>query len=97
MTTSRTLDWSRIADTLGVDIEVGDILTVVGYGWSVRLSDTGRRVTCTGFTRAGNVLHDGGMAHGANPLDLVANARAIRPGCLAVARRDGQPGHEGNA
>lgn len=87
---------TRIHDSLGVEIRVGDTLTVIGYGWAVRLVDTGRRVTCIGFTRGGNVVHDGGVSHGANPLDLVADARAIRPTCLAVARRDGFPGHEGN-
>ena len=74
-------------DALGVEIQVGDTVTVVHYGYSARLMDTGRRVTVTGFTRAGNVTHD-------DP--KVANGRALRPGCLAVARRDGEPGHEGN-
>jgi hypothetical protein len=87
---------TAITDALGVTFEVGDTVTVAGYGYGVRLTDCGRRVTVIGFTRAGNVVHDGGMAHGANPLDLVANGRAIRPACILVARRDGEPGHEGN-
>jgi hypothetical protein len=77
-------------DTLGVPIVIGDTVTVTAYGSPIRLIDTGRRATVTGFTRTGNVtLLD------PTP-DPVARGRAVRPGCLAVARRDGTPGHEGN-
>lgn len=80
-------------DTLGVTIVPGDTVTVIAYGAPVRLSDTGRRATVAGFTRAGNVVLYGGPR---NP-DPIANGRAVSPGMLAVARRDGTPGHEGNA
>ena len=79
-------------DGLGVEITAGDAVTVMHYGWAARLIDTGRRVTVTGFTPQGNVKHDGGN-YGA---DVTANGRAIRPGCLAVNRRDGLPGYEAN-
>lgn len=79
-------------DTLGVEIRPGDTVTVTAYGAPIRLTDTGRRATVAGFTRAGNVVLFGGAR---NP-DPIANGRAVSPGCLAVARRDGEPGHEGN-
>lgn len=82
----------RIADTHGIDIEVGDTLMITAYGWNARLIDTGRKVTVTGFTRGGNVTHDGGD-YG---LDRVANGKPLRPGCVSVMRRDGESGFEGN-
>lgn len=78
-------------DTLGVTIEVGDTVTVTSWGAPVRLVDTGRRALVVGFTRSGNVHLL------AEYSDAIANGRAVSPGMLAVARRDGQPGHEGNA
>lgn len=73
-------------DSLGVEIEVGDTVTVIAYGWKTRLADTGRRFTVIGRTHLGNLTHD----------TDVANGHAVRPECVAVARRDGQFGHEGN-
>lgn len=75
------------ADTLGVTIRIGDRARVTSCGWAARLVDCGARVTVTGFTARGNVEHSSAD---------VANGRAIKPGCLAVARRDGANGHEGN-
>lgn len=74
-------------DILHVDIRVGDLVTVTGWGWEVRLADVGKVVTVMGFTPAGNIRHD--STH-------VANGHAIKPGCVAVRRRDGKIGHEGN-
>lgn len=82
---------SNPTDALGVTIEVGDVVTVIHVGGSVRNADAGRRATVLGFTHAGNVRVD----HRAYP-DGIAARRAISPGCLAVARRDGERGHEGN-
>lgn len=73
-------------DTLGVEILVGDTVTVTSWGWNVRLADTGRRFTVTGVTWAKNLTHDTDVAAG----------YTVHPSCVAVARRDGQPGHEGN-
>lgn len=79
-------------DALGVTIEPGDTVMVIAYGAPVRLIDTGRRAAVLGFTRTGNVqLEDITYPH--NP---IARGLAVRPGTLAVARRDGNPGHEGN-
>lgn len=80
------------ADALGVTIRVGDSVLITSYGYAARLIDTGRTVKVTGFTSAGNVAHNGG-SNGADP---VANGRAIRPACVAVLRRDGRKGLEGN-
>lgn len=82
-------------DTLGVRIMVGDVVTITAWGAPVRLIDTGRRAQITGVNRAGNLILDSapfGDAH-----DPIARGRAVRPGYVAVARRDGAPGHEGNA
>lgn len=83
-----------IKDNLGVEFRVGDTVVVSAWGAPVRLTDTGRRATVIGFTPAGNVRLDGapfGHAH-----DPIAGGRAVRPGCLIVARRDGASGYEGN-
>lgn len=77
-------------DTFGVQIQPGDVVTVIAYGAPVRLVDTGRRATVTGFTHLGNVVLDDPHS------DPIARGRAVRPGLLAVARRDGAQGHEGN-
>lgn len=82
---------ARPTDTLGVTILAGDTVTVIAWGSPVRLTDTGRRATVTGITRAGNVqLADDPYG------DHIARGRAVSPGMLAVARRDGAQGHEGN-
>jgi hypothetical protein len=75
------------ADALGVEVRVGDTVTVTAWGAPVRLSDVGRRSEVTGATAQGRlVLLDGDIAGG----------RAVPVSCVLVARRDGQPGHEGN-
>jgi hypothetical protein len=78
-------------DNLGVTFEVGDRVTVVGYGYGVRLADTGRTGIVTGFTR-GRVRLDTVNALG----DPIARGKAVHPSCILVARRDGAPGHQGN-
>lgn len=80
-------------DTLGVEVLVGDTVTITAWGAPVRLTDTGRRATVTGVNRAGNLTLDGGPLHAHDP---IANGRGVRPGYVTVARRDGAPGHEGN-
>jgi hypothetical protein len=79
-------------DTLGVFILPGDTVRVIAWGAPVRVTDVGAVARVVGFTRAGNVRLD----CGSNP-DPIARGRAVSPGYLAVARRDGAPGHEGNA
>lgn len=90
--TPRTKAALVATDALGVTIAVGDTVTVIAYGAPVRLVDTGRKATVAGLTRAGNVL----LEDHNHPHDPIARGRAVRPGYLAVARRDGLPGHEGN-
>lgn len=75
-----------ITDGLGVEILIGDIVTIIGWGWNVRLSDVGHKTTITGITWARNLQHDTDDADG----------YTLHPSCVAVARRDGKPGHEGN-
>ena len=74
-------------DTLGVEIRVGDTVLVTGWGWNVRLNDTGHRFVVTGVTWAGNLTHDSDVADG----------YSVKPTCVAVVRRDGAKGLEGNA
>ena len=81
-----------LVDALGVEIQPGDTVTVIAWGDPVRLTDTGRQARVVSFTPAGNVL----LADAHHPLDPIARGRAVSPGLLAVARRDGRPGHEGN-
>ena len=83
---------SNPTDTLGVEIRPGDTITVIGWGAPVRLRDCGRRATVAGFTRAGNVV----LFPSRPAYDAIAGGRAASPRMLAVARRDGKPGHEGN-
>lgn len=80
-----------IRDTLGVPIHVYDRVTVTAWGHPIRLADTGRTAVVVGFTAHRNVKL---AADGDDP---IARGRAVSPGCLAVTRRDGQPGYEGNA
>jgi hypothetical protein len=86
------MDTTTPTDALGVEIKRGDTVTVIAYGAPVRLIDTGRRARVVNFTPYGNVL----LADTHNPHDPIARGKAVSPGLLAVARRDGQPGHEGN-
>lgn len=73
-------------DTLGVEIRVGDTVRVIGYGYGIRLTDTGLTTKVTGFTHKGNVVHDGAPRDG----------KPLNTACLAVLRRDGYMGLEGN-
>lgn len=83
-----------MTDTLGVEIEAGDVVTVTAWGDPIRLIDTGRRALVDGFTTRGNVrLSAITVLDAADP---IARGRAVSPGMLAVARCDGTPGHEGN-
>jgi len=78
---------TTLTDALDVTIRIGDRVRVISWGGTVRLADCGALAAVTGFTSRGNIEHDSAD---------VANGRAIKPGCLAVARRDGANGHEGN-
>ena len=78
-------------DALGVEINVGDLVRVTAWGAPVRLTDTGRTAKVTGFSRTGNVV-----LSDREDFDPIANGRSVRPGYLAVQRRDGEAGHEGN-
>lgn len=81
-----------VRDTLGVTIRRGDTVTVIAWGAPVRLIDTGRLARVVSITPRGNVI----LADTHNPSDPIARGRSVSPGLLAVARRDGRPGHEGN-
>lgn len=86
MTTTTT-----IADSLGTEILIGDTVIINAWGAPVRLIDTGKRARVTAITPRGNlILDDLGHPEG------IANGRSVRPGYVAVARRDGAPGLEGN-
>lgn len=77
-----------IKDILGVEIKVGDTVRVTSWGGRIRLVDCGSTTVVTGFTGKGYLTHnDPQVAHG----------RALYPHNVAVQRRDGKPGHEGNA
>jgi hypothetical protein len=84
---------SAPTDCLGVEILPGDTVMVSSWGGNVRLTDVGRSAAVTGFTAAGNVRLDDARGEG---VGFIARGTAVRPACLIVARRDGQPGHEGN-
>jgi hypothetical protein len=91
--TGQTATDRVVLDTLGVQMEVGDLVRVTSWGAPVRLIDTGRIATVAGFSRTGNVVLD----EGPDEQDPIARGRSVRPGHLAVMRRDGQEGFEGNA
>lgn len=74
-------------DTMGVEIWVGDTVRVVGYGYGIRLTDTGLTTKVTGFTSKGNVVHEG----------LPRDGKPLNTACLAVVRRDGYNRGEINA
>jgi hypothetical protein len=74
---------STATDALGVTLRVGDTVTVLHWGGNVRLSDCGRRAVLRGWNRANFLILDG--------FDKGVPTHAV-----AVARRDGLPGHEGN-
>jgi hypothetical protein len=80
-------------DCLGVVILRGDIVRVTSWGHPVRLTDTGRVARVLGVNSRGRIVL---VREGATDPDPIARGRAVDPGMLAVARRDGQPGHEGN-
>ena len=75
----------KFKDTLGVEILPVDTVTVTAYGCGGRVADCGRLAAVAGFGRSRVIIEftDG-------------EKRAIGPGCLAVRRRDGKKGHEGN-
>jgi hypothetical protein len=81
-------------DPMGVEFRIGDDVRVLAWGAPVRLIDTGRTGVVTGFTHHGNVKlttnRDGVLD------EPIAKGSAVRPSCLGVMRRDGQPGWEGN-
>lgn len=81
-----------LIDSLGVMIQVDDVVIVNAWGSPVRLTDTGRRAKVVGFTRRGSVI----LETTDNPADPIARGNAVRPEYLGVARRDGAPGFEGN-
>lgn len=83
----------NITDTLGVTILIGDTIRITAWGRPVRLTDTGRTAKVIGFTPNGRVRLDSS----AYAPDLIARGKAVPSSCLAVARRDGGIGHEGNA
>lgn len=81
-----------VVDNFGVEIVPGDTVTVIAWGAPVRLIDTGRRAKVAGLTARGNVI----LGAQDNDHDPIARGLSVRPGYLAVARRDGAMGHEGN-
>lgn len=87
MTATRTAP----TDSLGVEIKHGDVVMITAWGAPVRLCDTGRRSTAVDFSRAGYVK----LADNYAP-DTTAGGRAVPGNYLAVIRRDGTPGFEGN-
>ena len=81
-----------LRDSMGAEFRVGDRVIVKAWGGNVRLIDTGKRATVTGFTPRRNIILDSDDTH-----DPIARGAAVRPGYLGVLRRDGLPGYEGNA
>jgi hypothetical protein len=86
-------------DALGVDARVGDTVTIgVWGGHGVRKMDVGRRAVVEGF---GRPRPDGTarliLAHpGDGEPSPIARGEHEPVTYVLVARRDGQPGHEGN-
>jgi hypothetical protein len=72
-------------DSLGVDIEATDTVFVNGWGYGARLIDTGIRSRVVRFSRTRVVI-----------IDSENQERAVGPSNLAVLRRDGATGFEGN-
>jgi hypothetical protein len=72
-------------DVLGVTIEPTDRVTVTSYGSGARLVDCGTQSIIRKFGRVRLVIND-----------CDGNARAVHPRSLAVLRRDGESGLEGN-
>lgn len=91
MKTTATATATAPVDSLGVIIEIGDTVIVNAWGAPVRLIDTGKHARVIAITPRGNlVLDDLGHPEG------IANGKAVRPGYVGVARRDGLSGFEGN-
>lgn len=84
--TRPTAQDAPVLDALGVTVLVGDTCRVTCYGGSVRQYDTGSLLLVEGFSAKGYVQHR----------TEVAGGRAVDPTYLAVRRRDGAKGHEGN-
>ena len=72
-------------DVLGVTIRPTDRVTVTSYGSGARLVDCGTQSIIRKFGRVRLVIND-----------CDGNARAVHPKSLAVLRRDGASGLEGN-
>jgi len=72
-------------DVLGVTIRATDRVTVTSYGSGARLVDCGTQSIIHKFGRVRLVIND-----------CDGNARAVHPRSLAVLRRDGASGLEGN-
>ena len=72
-------------DSLGVEIILTDVVYVNGWGDGARLVDTGIRTSVQRFNRKRVVI-----------LDSDGQPRAVSPSNLAVMRRDGYQGFEGN-
>lgn len=79
-------------DSLGVEILIGDRVTITSWGHPVRLTDCGRTAVVEGLNQAGNLRLSNEYG-----IDQIARGRGVRPGYVLVARRDGAQGHEGNA
>lgn len=72
-------------DALGVEITTVDTVTVLSYGLGARKDSCGRVFRVLGFGHSRVLLGDGAL-----------EVLKVDPKSLAVRRRDGQNGHEGN-
>jgi hypothetical protein len=76
----------EIKDALGVSILVGDVVRVIYHGYGITLPEVGLTAVVVGFSPRRNLVHN----------TTIKNGNALRPDMVAVQRRDGAPGHEGN-
>ncbi len=79
-------------DALGVEIKAGDKVRVIYRGGRITTDYVGRTWRVLDFTRQGSIIPEARGAEGVRALDT-ANLPADY---VAVCRRDGQPGLEGN-
>lgn len=75
-------------DGLGVAIEVGDRVIITAWGDGPRLADVRTKGTVTGFARTRLIVSWDAEQNGP-----IGN---IHPAYVTVARRDGEPGFQGN-
>lgn len=75
-----------LTDQLGVTIRTSDHVVVSGYGDGARQGDCGVTSPVVRLARTRVVI-----------LDRDGAERSVSPRSLAVLRRDGRPGLEGNA